>query len=182
MASREHVVVTSIGTDRPGIVEALSGWILQNGGNIEDSQMALLGGEFASLILVSGEAGLKDRLEGSRPATEAGNKLSIVLRAVQDPATAERGTGERYSVSARSLDHPGIVHQVSQVLRQHSVNIVSAKTRTSLAPFSSSPVFEFDLLVEVPAGATAATVQEELAKLANRLDMEISWGSATAVA
>ena len=61
-AQKCHAVITSIGTDRPGIVEELSGWILDNGGNIEESRMERLGSEFAALMLVSGPAGLSERL------------------------------------------------------------------------------------------------------------------------
>ncbi len=176
MADREFVVVTSIGTDRPGIVEALSGWILELGGNIEDSQMALLGGEFATLMLVSGEGGFLGRVESGRQGFESGNNLAVFTRTVQNP-TATTADGVHYHVTAKSLDHPGIVHQVAQVLRRSGVNIVAAKTRTTPAPFSSSPVFEFDLTVSVPTAVPIESVQKELQELATQEDMEITWSA-----
>ncbi len=44
---REGLIISAIGRDRPGIVDRLSGAIFRNGCNLEDSRMAILGGEFA---------------------------------------------------------------------------------------------------------------------------------------
>ncbi|HDO34642.1 MAG TPA: glycine cleavage system protein R, partial [Chromatiales bacterium] len=48
------LVVSALGQDRPGIVNELSLAILNCGCNIEDSRMTVLGGEFAVILLVSG--------------------------------------------------------------------------------------------------------------------------------
>src|SRR4051794_15954181 len=112
MNGKEHLIITSLGTDRPGIVEELSGWILENGGNIEDSRMSLLGGEFASLVLVSGEAGFAERLEGSRAAFESDRGQTVFARRVKASPGAPQVSHLRYNLKATALDHPGIVHQV----------------------------------------------------------------------
>ena len=44
--------VTAIGRDRPGIVAAISAALLDLEGNIEDSQMAILRGHFAVMLIV----------------------------------------------------------------------------------------------------------------------------------
>ena len=44
--------VTAIGRDRPGIVAAISGALLELEGNIEDSQMSILRGHFAVMLIV----------------------------------------------------------------------------------------------------------------------------------
>jgi glycine cleavage system transcriptional repressor len=50
----EQLVITALGKDRPGIVEALSDALTSRQMNIEDSRMSMLGGEFAIMLLVSG--------------------------------------------------------------------------------------------------------------------------------
>ena len=50
----EHLVITALGDDRPGIVDELSNALFRRDLNIEDSRMSVLGGEFAVLLLVSG--------------------------------------------------------------------------------------------------------------------------------
>ena len=47
-----YLVVSALGTDRPGLVEALSETVVESGCNINDSRMAVLGGEFAIIMLL----------------------------------------------------------------------------------------------------------------------------------
>ena len=49
------IVISALGSDRPGIVHALSRQVLAYEGNILDSRMTVLGGEFAVLMLVAAE-------------------------------------------------------------------------------------------------------------------------------
>ena len=54
MSSRQYQVLTAVGRDRPGLVEKISSLLLGAGANLEDSRMAILGGEFALILLFSG--------------------------------------------------------------------------------------------------------------------------------
>ena len=129
-STRSHVIITSVGADRPGIVADLSGWILRCGGNIEDSRMSQLGGEFASLVLVSGPSDLPGRLGDSRADFEREHGLAVFTRPVAAAPAPPAQPHLRYTLRVTSLDHPGVVHQVADLLRAHGVNIVSATTRT----------------------------------------------------
>src|SRR4051812_24767850 len=51
-----QIWLTAIGRDRPGIVARIARVLLQHGLNIEDSQMRILGGRFAMMLLLRGEA------------------------------------------------------------------------------------------------------------------------------
>src|SRR5258708_19915436 len=46
--------LTAIGRDRPGIVARIARVLLDHGLNIEDSQMRILGGRFALILLLRG--------------------------------------------------------------------------------------------------------------------------------
>lgn len=50
------LAISALGHDRPGIVTDLSRGILDNDGNIIDSRMSVLGGEFAVILLVASKA------------------------------------------------------------------------------------------------------------------------------
>ena len=47
----------AVGRDRPGIVQVISEVLLDHRLNIEDSQMTILGGHFATMLIVSGADG-----------------------------------------------------------------------------------------------------------------------------
>src|SRR4051812_26945562 len=57
---QRNFVLTLTGPDRVGIVEEVTGLVLERGGNVETSRMARLGGEFAILMLVSMPEGRSD--------------------------------------------------------------------------------------------------------------------------
>src|SRR3954463_6083655 len=52
-AMQRNFILTLTGPDRIGIVDEVTGLLLDRGGNVETSRMARLGGEFAVLMLVS---------------------------------------------------------------------------------------------------------------------------------
>ncbi len=71
-----NLAVTAIGRDRPGIVAGITAALLEFGGNVDDSQMSILHGQFAVMLIVSvpGDADLEaisGRLE------EAGGQLGL---------------------------------------------------------------------------------------------------------
>src|SRR4029434_7019372 len=57
MADKNHLILTAVGPDQVGLVEKISAFIARHGSNIEDSKMAVFCGEFALIILISGEGG-----------------------------------------------------------------------------------------------------------------------------
>ena len=50
---RRHLVMTFVGPDQIGIVDRVTRMILEYDGNVEESRMTRLGGEFAMLLLIS---------------------------------------------------------------------------------------------------------------------------------
>lgn len=165
---REHVLVTTLGADRPGIVEDVSAWLLAQSANIEDSRMARLGGEFATLILASGAVGLIGRLDATRAEFESSRSLTVYLKAVSAAPPVPAQPVLRYSLTATSFDHPGIVHQAAAVLRRRLINIASADTRTTPAPFTGTPVFHFRMELDIPADVPLGALREELRELGDR--------------
>ena len=49
-----HYAVTAIGADRPGIVAAVTGVLMEHGCNLEDTSMTILRGHFAMMLVVAG--------------------------------------------------------------------------------------------------------------------------------
>jgi glycine cleavage system transcriptional repressor len=55
MASSDHLILTASDQDRVGLVEKIAEFIARHGCNIEDSKMAVFCGEFAVIVLISGD-------------------------------------------------------------------------------------------------------------------------------
>ena len=62
MPEMRHAVLTAIGDDRPGLVAEVTRYLLERGGNLEDSRMVNLHGQFAMMMLVTGPDEVIDRI------------------------------------------------------------------------------------------------------------------------
>jgi len=178
MLSLQHAVISTIGPDRSGIVEAVSGWLLAAGANIEESRMAVLGGEFATIILVSGPSGILAKLFASQAVLEASHGLHIFVRESQAEAGAPAPM-LRYELHGTALDQAGIIFMVSQQLAGRHINNVSAETSTEPAPFSGAPVFHFRMEIDIPAGTPIGQVRAALSELGDRENLDLALRAVT---
>jgi len=168
----ENAVISTIGPDKPGLVEAVSAWILTCSANIEESRMAVLGGDFATIILVTGPAGLLGRLEAGKAELERVHHLHIFVRSSKgDVASSEPML--RYELSGTALDQAGIVNLVARELSGRRINIISAETSTEPAPFSGAPVFHFRMKIDIPASVPVGQVRAALAELGDRENLDL---------
>jgi glycine cleavage system transcriptional repressor len=163
--------VTAIGRDRPGIVAAVSRALLDLEGNIEDSQMSILRGHFAVMLIVSvpdpiSAEELADRLG---PVREALGLEAITcnpideIDAVMDPAS--------HVVTVYGADHPGIVNAISHALAELGVNITDLETR--LTGPEDNPLYT--MMIEVAVGdADMSAVEASLRAVAEREAVEFS--------
>jgi glycine cleavage system transcriptional repressor len=163
--------VTAIGRDRPGIAAAISGALLELGGNIEDSQMSILRGHFAVMLIVKvpdsvEHEALQDRLQRVR------SELGLEAIAV-NPVDDLGGPAARPShvISVYGADHPGIVHAVATALAEREVNITGLETR--LAGAADSPLYV--MIMEVALGGTSeAELDSALRGAAEEAGVEVS--------
>src|SRR5437867_3680169 len=114
MADRTYMVLTAVGPDRPGLVQEISGAIHENHANLEDSRMAILGGEFALILLFSGPAPAVEAIGESCPVLEKRLGLRITLHETKPASSKHSFLPFRLRVSG--FDRPGIVASVSKVL------------------------------------------------------------------
>lgn len=172
---KSYLIITAVGPDRPGLVEQVSAALAARNLNIESSRMAVLGGEFALIMLVSGEEA--EVLEiSSRPKEVAGETgLTIFLKPTVPPQARPVPASLPYVLVASGMDHPGIVHEISRTLHEFQVNIESLDTRVTPAPISGAPIFTMEAVVAVPAGVRIKSLKDRLAELAESLNMDIEF-------
>ena len=171
----QYLVVSAMGKDRPGIVDEFSKFVLERECNIEDSRMAVLGGEFAIIVLIAGPGENVARVQNEVKDFGQKHEISVSAKLTQ-PHVARMPEGYvPYRLRGTGVDHPGIVQKFSHILHEAGANIESLDTRTYSAPVSGTPVFHFDMIVEVPARIAIASMRQRLLKLADseNLDLEI---------
>ena len=118
---------------------AISGVLLELGGNIDDSQMSILHGHFAVMLIVSVPdavgrgASSRGRLEEVRPRGSGSRRL-----AVSELDELAGGSAPTHVLTVYGADHPGIVHAVSAALAERGVNITDLRTRRTGAERAAS--------------------------------------------
>jgi glycine cleavage system transcriptional repressor len=143
--SRE-LVISAVGEDRPGIVAAIAGSLLEHGCNLLDTSMTILRGRFAMMLVVTGPedtAGLEQSLQ------RATAPLGVTCAVAPAPAAAVGSDGNPHVLSVYGADRPGIVASIAGHLAERRVNITDLSTR--VIGDQQRPVYAMVLDVLVPA-------------------------------
>ncbi len=161
--SRTNAVITAIGADRPGIVDRLAGLIHEAGGNIEESRMAILGGDFALIQLFSGSPAAVAKVRKGLGRAARALRLSCTMKITRSRRKSKPFIVYRLNVSG--LDHPGIVHRVAAALSRLDVNVATLDTHQAEAPMSGAPVFRLAADLQVPADLPAGELRRALERV-----------------
>jgi glycine cleavage system regulatory protein len=166
------LVLTVIGDDRAGLVNAVAEVVARHGGNWERSQMAELAGKFAGIVLVTVPDTSVDALVGALEPLHGMLEIHAQTGAVELDVI-EPGA-QRFVLDLIGTDRAGIVREITDVLAAHSVNIDTLRTETRDAPMSGGRLFEASAVLEVPAAADLGALRVALEKLANELMVDIA--------
>jgi glycine cleavage system regulatory protein len=165
------LVLTVIGDDRVGLVEALADAVSTHGGNWEQSQMAELAGKFAGIVVVTVPADRATDLTGALRALDGLLEISVHPGA---DAAADQPSWSQLTIDLIGNDRPGIVHEVSAVLSRHGLSIEVITTDTRDAPMAGGMIFEAHVVARLPPSFDPAAVRGDLEKLATELMVDIS--------
>lgn len=166
----QSLVITAIGEDRPGIVNDLTEILLDASLNIEDSRMSILGGEFALILLVSGNAESISSLNAEQGTLEQRLKLKLLIKPTSQKV--DRDDTIPYLITVEGMDNPGIVHKLAHYLSQQSINITNLQTHSSHAAHTGTPMFSVDMQVDIPASADLEQIQDGFDKTCDELSMD----------
>ncbi len=169
MSKPQLLVLTVIGTDRPGLVGAISKVVSEHGANWEASHMARLGGQFAGILQVAvadeKADSLTEKLGGLGP-----EGLQVTVMRDAEVAEAE---GQGYWLELVGSDQPNIVRDISEALAGQGVTIVELTSERTAAPVSGGQLFKMQASIHVPASVSRAELRDGLEEVANSLMVDI---------
>ncbi len=167
------LVLTYVGDDRPGLVNAVSEKIAAFGGTWLESRSARLAGKFAGILLVgvpeANVAALETALRGLAPA-------GLVF-------TVERGAREQDERPARHItldilgnERPGIVRDVTQALSALNVNIDAFESGLEPAAFTGVAMFRAHARLTAPESLPLEDLRRALERLAGEIMVDLTVG------
>lgn len=165
-----YLVISALGKDHPGIVKALSRKILEEGCNISDSRMTVLGGEFAVLILAQGHWNTLAKLENALP--ELQQELGLTIISKRTEGRTQTSNLLPYMVEVVSMDHPGIVNQLAEFFSERNINIEDMMTTSYSAAHTGTPMFSVHMSVGIPADTHIAGLREDFMDYCDALNLD----------
>lgn len=163
-------IVTFIGDDRPGLVEALSRVIENNQGNWLESRLSQLGGKFAGLVLVALPDENGEALEAELKTLSASG---LGVRVTPATGMAATSRGRCITLTVIGPDRLGIVREISRALAQRQVNVIEMDSAVSSAPMSAELIFTARIDAEIPEHIDLDDLEDSLEEIANVMTLEI---------
>jgi glycine cleavage system transcriptional repressor len=174
----QHAILTAIGPDRPGLVDELSQFIFERGGNIEDSRMVNLRGQFAMMLLVGGPEDAVGRMRSEIWQLAQKSGLQTELHAAGAAPTGASADSIPYRLRVTTIDQPGLVHRLSHLLRSSNINIESLESHLTPAPITGAPLFDMELIIAIPRATPLSRLRQDLGKLCDELNIDWQLGAA----
>jgi glycine cleavage system regulatory protein len=165
------LVLTVIGDDRPGLVDALASRVAAHGGNWDRSNLARLAGKFAGIVVVTvPDEQVEDLTAGFESLADQG--VLDVRSAIADVTTADRAT-PAVTLHLVGQDRPGIVKEIAAALAARDVSIDEFETSTGSAPMSGEQLFEATAALRLPPTVTTDELRIILEDIANELMVDL---------
>ncbi len=178
MGRMADLIVTLIGPDRPGIVEAVAEVVAAHDGNWLESRMAHLAGRFAGILRVEVPDPKLDALDAALARLETTGLTLVRERSAEAPSPNPRQAME---IDLLGLDRPGLVRQISDLLAARHVNVEALETDRFSAPMSGEMLFRAELRVQLPEQLSKTELRQALEQLAADLMVEIRLAEALRV-
>lgn len=164
------VILSAIGSDRPGLTQALADAVYAAGGNWLESHLTRLAGKYVGAVLVELDADKLPALErGVQAVDAAGLRVSIVP--AEDVSEQARAP---LTIEVVGQDRPGIVREVTSVLARLGVNIDDLATGTENVAWSGEQLFRATARLTLPGDVNADQVSEALEAISGEIMVDIA--------
>ena len=123
-----YLVVTAIGTDRPGIVNEVTRHVSGCGCNIVDSRLGIFGNEFTFIMLLSGDWNAMTQVENTLPRRSHELELITMMKRTAPHTVAHYPLQAEAEIVIR--DGAGIVSRCTQFFCDQGWNIHALRSET----------------------------------------------------
>lgn len=165
------LVMTVIGSDRPGLVQMVAARVADHGGNWLESRMCRLGGQFAGILRVEVPQVRRDELVNALRTLEV-DGLRVIIHA-EGGVGAAAVPGTLATIELVGNDRPGILRSVSGVFAAHGVNVEELASERVSAPMDGVMLFKARATVLCPPNVKLSAVRADLEKIATDLMVDL---------
>ncbi|MGH8025069.1 MAG: glycine cleavage system protein R [Limisphaerales bacterium] len=164
------LVMTLIGPDRTGLVEAIARAVASHGGNWLESRMCRLGGEFAGILRVDAPA---DKKSGLLEAVQKISGLRVIVGGSEAGVSPKRAREIKIEIIGQ--DRPGIVREISSALARAQVNVEEFSSDVTSGAMTGEQMFKAFTRLQLPEHCNIGRLKKELEEIAADLLVDISF-------
>jgi len=161
------LVVTAMGTNRPGIVNELTKIVTSNNCNIVDSRLAVFGNEFTLIILLSGEWNAITRFENDLSIRSPQLELITIMKRTSEHKLVNYDG--QVSIKLDGEDAPGCMDQFTAYLAKKNIDLCSFRTK------AKSGYQRIEMLINLTDNTDYPPLQDHFDKLAESLSLTIRY-------
>ena len=169
---QNYLVVSVLGADKPGIANEVTTLSSENDCNVIDSRMAVLGGEFAVIMMLSGSWNAIAKFEAALPALEKKFGLLTLVKRTEIPKN--KTNLMPYGIQVVALDNPGIIKDISTFFSSQSINIENLQTDSYKAPHTAAPMLVLNMTVNIPVSMHIADLRDRFTLFCDDLNLDAS--------
>jgi glycine cleavage system transcriptional repressor len=168
-----HAILTIAGKDRPGILDEISQYLFERGGNIRDSRSVSLSGQFSMLFQLTGPEGAIGKIQRDLPLLAQQSRLQVQLNVIE-PMSQSTADTFPYHFTATGKDQAGVVHRISHLMRVLNINIEDLHVHVDRADDPELARYRVDLDLAVPRNIPITMLRDYFNHLCGEMQMDWS--------
>ena len=161
------ILITAIGTDRPGLVNKITSAINDNNGNIDNSKMIKINNQFAIIIDFS----LSGEIESILSELKKIKDLEFSYKKIKTDNLNNR-IAKTYLM--KGADDQGIINTISEYFKNKKVNIIEIDTFIELAPITGAPLFNMKISIDSNNESDLNQMTKEISEISKNLNLDIT--------
>jgi glycine cleavage system transcriptional repressor len=161
------LVVTAIGTDRPGIVNELTQLATDSSCNIVDSRMAVFGNECTLILLLSGQWNAIARFEADLSARSAQLELITLIKRTSEHTLVDYSS--RLSIQLQGQDAPGCIGKFTEYLAERAIDLSSLKTQ------AKDGQQQISMHIRLPNKANLNQLKQDFTTMSHQLNLTVNF-------
>lgn len=169
--SKQYLVITALGKDKPGIVNTIINEVSRAHCNIEDSRFGLFGDNFTFIMYLSGSWQEITQIEMILPPLAAKQDLLLMMKRTSGISTS---MVRRVRIIVEVDDRESVIKKYTQLLIPHQMNIAELMSKTYLCEETNKQKLKIIISAQVSMNADFIELQKNIKALSQSLDAKYS--------
>ncbi|MAV63948.1 MAG: hypothetical protein CMG00_02030 [Candidatus Marinimicrobia bacterium] len=162
----KNLIITAIGTDKPGLVKNITSIIINNNGNVNNSKMIKIREQFAVILECSISSTIK----------QLKNEFQKIKDLTVSFIETHKSDSVKYDIKTyliKGADDQGIINTISNYFANKGINIIEIDTYIESAPITGAPLFNMKISISNDKKIDLTDLDNELKDICNESNLDI---------